>query len=737
MALLSLSSSQTADGDDVAKDFKSQLLEGTWTSTLTRYADIGLAFIVVLVVGLMIIPLPTFFLDILLTCNIAISLTLVLIAIYMPSALHLSAYPSILLVTTLFRLALNVSSTRLILLYGDAGEVITSFGNFVVAGNMVVGGIIFLILMLINFIVIAKGSERVSEVAARFTLDAMPGKQMSIDADMRAGAIEMDEGRRRRRDLERESQLFGAMDGAMKFVKGDSIAGIIITVINVIGGIIIGVTMGGLTASEAAGKYAMLTIGDGLVSAIPSLLISVSAGIIVTRVSPEVEGSNLGSDIGTQLLANHKPYFIISILLVLLGLVPGLPKIPFFILSALTGFLAYSLKKTREGKSTITGGEGDPTPEELPASTPAPSPNSPKKKKKDREPQELVPLVTPIALEVSNALTPYVDSATESGDRFLNEMLPLMKEGLFYELGVIFPGVRIRGFCSHLPDDTYIIKLNEVPVAVGQVPLGKVLVNESADRLAIMNVGGEPAVNPANGMDACWIPAEKKEVVEQSGYTTWDTPGYMILHMSSVLRRFAYEFVGIQEIQSSLDKLEQAFPALIKEVVPKVLSLQQFTDVCRRLVEEEISIVNLKAILEALAEWAQVEKDPVMLTEYVRMSMKRYITYKYSKGGNTLVVYLLDPQIEQAIKDSIQITSSGNYLALEPEIAQDILDAVRVEIGDLPATAQQPVILTNVEIRRYFRQLVKLEFPYLAVLSFQELNPDMNIQPVARISVRR
>ncbi len=724
----------------MAKDFKTQLMEGTWTHTLTRYADIGLASIIVLVVALMIIPLPTFIMDILLTVNFAISLTLVLIAIYMPSALHLSAYPSILLVTTLFRLGLNVSSTRLILLYGDAGEVITSFGNFVVAGNMVVGAIVFLILMLINFIVIAKGSERVSEVAARFTLDAMPGKQMSIDADMRAGAIDMDEGRRRRRDLERESQLFGAMDGAMKFVKGDAIAGIIITAINVLAGIVIGVMMMGLTAGEAASKFAMLTIGDGLVSSIPSILISVSAGIIVTRVAPEKEGSNLGSDIGQQLLANYKPYYIISVLLVLLALVPGLPKLPFLIMAVSFGFLAHSLKKVREVKSVDGGGgaEAEETPAaELPPEARPVSSADKKKKKKDREPQELVPIVTPIAMEVSNALTPYVDSATESGDRFLNDMLPLMKEGLFYELGVTFPGVRVRGFCSHLPDDTYILKLNEVPVAVGQVPLGKVLVNESADRLAIMNVAGEPTVNPANGMDACWIPAEKKELVEQSGYTTWDTPGYMILHLSSVLRRFAYEFVGIQEVQSSLDKLEQAFPALIKEVVPKVLSLQQFTDVCRRLVEEEISIVNLKAIMEALAEWAQVEKDPVMLTEYVRMSMKRYITYKYSKGGNTLVVYLLDPQIEQAIKDSIQITSSGNYLALEPEIAQDILDAVRVEIGDLPATAQQPVILTNVEIRRYFRQLVKLEFPYLAVLSFQELNPDMNIQPVARISVRR
>ena len=718
----------------MAQDLKTKLMEGSWTDVLTRYADIALAILVVFIVGMMIIPLPTFLLDILLTCNICVALTLVLIAIYMPSSLHLSVYPSLLLVTTLFRLALNVSSTRLILLNAEAGEVIQSFGEFVVAGNLVVGGIIFLILMLINFIVIAKGSERVSEVAARFTLDAMPGKQMSIDADMRAGAIDMDEGRKRRRDLERESQLFGAMDGAMKFVKGDTIAGIIITVINVVGGIVIGVMMKEMSAGEAASTYAMLTIGDGLVSAIPALLISVSAGIMVTRVAPEKEGSNLGADIGKQLLANYKPFFIISAMLVVLGLIPGLPKIPFFVLAAGMGFLAYSLKKTREIKTVGPDGELADLPDDMPQMDSAPSKP---KKKKDQEPQELVPIVTPIALEVSNALTPFVDSATESGDRFLNDMLPLMKEGLFYELGVVFPGVRVRGFCSHLPDDTYIIKINEVPVAVGQVPIGKVLVNESSDRISIMNIEGEPAVNPANGMDACWIPEEKKDIAEQSGYTTWDTPGYMILHLSSILRRFAYEFVGIQEVQSSLDKLDPAFPALIKEVTPKVLSLQQLTDILRRMVEEEISICNLKGILESLAEWGQMEKDPVMLTEYVRMSMKRYITYKYSRGGNTLVVYLLDPQIEQAIKDSIQITSSGNYLALEPEIAQDILDAVRVEIGDLPATAQQPVILTNVEIRRYFRQLVKLEFPYLAVLSFQELNPDMNIQPVARISVRR
>ncbi|MEM1009665.1 MAG: flagellar biosynthesis protein FlhA, partial [Myxococcota bacterium] len=444
---------------------------------------------------------------------------------------------SILLITTLFRLALNVSSTRLILLYGDAGEVIQSFGNFVVAGNMVVGAIIFLILMLINFIVIAKGSERVSEVAARFTLDAMPGKQMSIDADMRAGSIDMEEGKQRRRNLERESQLFGAMDGAMKFVKGDSIAGIIITVINILGGIIIGVMMQEMTAAESAAKYAMLTIGDGLVSAIPSLLISVSAGIIVTRVTPESDGANLGADIGTQLLANYRPFYIISILLGLLGLVPGLPKIPFFILSGLIGFLGYSLRKVREPQMLVDDGGGGglypmaDAPDEAPKKPKEPTPKAAPKKRKEHKPQELVSLVTPIAIEVSNALTPFVDSANESGDRFLNEMLPLMKEGLFYELGVVFPGVRVRGFCGHLPDDVYLIKINEVPVAVGHVQIGKVLVNENAERLAILNISGEQTSNPANGMDAAWIAEDKKDTAENSGYTTWDTPGYMILHL--------------------------------------------------------------------------------------------------------------------------------------------------------------------------------------------------------------
>jgi type III secretion protein V len=317
----------------------------------------------------------------------------------------------------------------------------------------------------------------------------------------------------------------------------------------------------------------------------------------------------------------------------------------------------------------------------------------------------------------------------------LGEMVPMMRDGLFYELGVKFPGIRVRGNETDLPDGTYIVMINEIPLVSGNVSLEKVLVNDTVDRLTLLNIKGEEAVNPANGSECAWIPAQFAQIAEQAGLTTWDAAGYMVLHLSSILRKNSAEFVGIQEVQNMLEQLEQAFPALVKEVVPKAVSPFQLTDILRRLVEEEISIRDLRSILQALAEWGQVENDTVMLTEYVRNALKRYISHKYTRGGNTLVVYLLDPQIEETVRSSIQHTQSGSYLALEPEITQEILTAVRNEVGNLPPTAQNPVILTTMEIRRYFRKLVELEFPHLAVLSYQELSPDMNIQPIARISL--
>ena len=711
------------------------LTTGDLRLAIGRYSDVFLAALIMMIITMLIIPLPTWMLDVLIVLNISIAVLLVLLAMYIPNALHLASFPSILLVTTLFRLALNVSSTRLILLYAKAGEVIKAFGDFVVAGNLVVGIVIFLILTIIQFLVITKGAERVAEVAARFTLDAMPGKQMSIDADLRAGAFDIDEARRKRNELNRESQLFGSMDGAMKFVKGDSIAGLIITAINIVAGIIIGTTMLDMATSEALNVYALLTVGDGLVSQIPALLISITAGLVVTRVASEEDSSHLGKDISFQLLAQPRAFVIASILMTLFGLVPGMPTIPFFVLAAITGATAYGLQRSRrlkaEGKLKPVDAGGPPSEEEVKEQR---EKRIQAQKMQEGQSQQMLPVVTPIALEVASDLIHLVEDQGD-GSKFLGRMIPMMRDGLFYELGVRFPGVRVRGNESDMPTGSYLIMINEIPLVMGTVSQDKVLVNDTVERLRLLNIDGEPATNPANGNECAWIDISLQEVAEQAGLTTWDAAGYMVLHLSSVLRKNGAEFVGIQETMNMLEQLEQAFPALVKETVPKVVSPFQLTDILRRLIEEEISIRDLRSILQALAEWGQVEHDTVMLTEYVRAALKRYISHKYTRGQNTLIVYLLDPQIEETVRSSIQHTSSGSYLALEPEITQEILSAVRTEVGALPPTAQNPVILTTMEIRRYFRKLVELEFPHLAVLSYQELSPDMNIQPIARIAL--
>jgi type III secretion protein V len=700
-------------------------------SFLSKYSDIVLAIVVVAIVGMMIVPLPTLLLDLLLTLNISISVVLLLVSLYVPAALHLSVFPTLLLITTMFRLSLTISTTRLILLTGDPGEVVVAFGNFVVQGNFVVGAILFLILVIVNFIVIAKGSERVSEVAARFTLDAMPGKQMSIDADLRAGSIDQEQGKKKRRDLERESQLFGAMDGAMKFVKGDAIASIIITAVNIIGGLIIGVTQKGMSAGDAAEKYTLLTIGDGLVGMIPAILVSTCAGIIVTRVGGEEEGAHLGKDIGGQLMAYPKAIAIAAGMLIVLGLIPGLPKIPFFVLGVGAGFGAWTmLKKKEQAALAEEAGPGLESENGTPVAT-EPAPKEPM----NPDSELFIPVVTPIVLEVSDALVPYVDSRQDNG-KFLFELIPFMRDGLFVELGVRFPGVRARGN-GGLQPGSYQIQLNEVPVVTGQAMLGHILVNDTVDRLKLMNIQGFEAINPATRQPAAWVPEQNRETLEAAGLTTWDVPGYIILHMAAVLRRNARDFVGVQETQTMLEQLEKAFPAIVKEVVPKVVNVLKLTDILQRLVEEEISIRDLRGILQALAEYGQVEADNVMLTEHVRASQRRYISHKYARGTGTLVVYLLDPNIEDAIRGSIKRTSAGAHLALEPELAQEIVQAVRNECGHLPPSAQRPVILTAMDIRRYVRKLLEYEFnPSFSVLSYQELSPELNIQPVARISTR-
>lgn len=703
------------------KEIKAELMAGNVAGVITQYSDIVMAVLVLMILTLMILPVPTFVLSFLIVANLTLAFAILMVSIYISEPTQLASYPTILLLTTLFRLGLSIAATRLILLQGDAGAVIETFGKFVVGGNIVVGGVVFLIITIVNFLVITKGSERVSEVAARFTLDAMPGKQMSIDADLRAGAFDMTEARRRRNALARESQLHGSMDGAMKFVKGDAIAGIIITLINIIGGLTIGVLMRGMEMSRAVKVYTILTIGDGLVAQVPSLLIAVSAGIVTTRVATEDSTSNIGKDISQQILAQPKAVGIAAAILAIFGVtfffVHPSTSIPFFIMAFISGGIAYSTLKTGV---PLIGEAGEAAKEK-----------DENKQKQSRDPQ--ISLTVPIAVEVSKDLTPLIDLNQEG--KFLSDLVPKMRQLLYQELGVIFPGVQVTGNAP-VPENSYLFRLKEVPVEVGKIVPGHILVNDGSENIRVYGLKGIDIKNPATGKPASWVPMEQREQAKNAGLVVWEPQEVILLHLTGFLKRYANEFIGIQEIQNTLSVLSRAIPNLVQETVPKVISIYQLTEVLQRLVQEEISIRDMKSILQSLSEWGRVEKDTIMLTEYVRSSLKRYISFRYTAGNPILFVYVLDPEIEDAIRGAIRRTSSGTYIALDPAITQDILAAFRREIGNLPPTAQQPVIVTDQEIRRFVRRIAELEFRTLAVLSYQELAPELSIQPLARISLQ-
>ncbi|MDO8528006.1 MAG: type III secretion system export apparatus subunit SctV [Deltaproteobacteria bacterium] len=691
-------------------------------SFISKYSDLVLAGLVITVMAMIVVPLPKQLLDVLLTINLTMALVILLVALYISEALRIATFPTILLIATLYRLALNVSTTRLILAQADAGAVIEAFGHFVVRGDPIVGGILFTILTLINFIVITKGAERVSEVAARFTLDAMPGKQMSIDADLRAGIINIEQALERRSHLQRESQLYGAMDGAMKFVKGDAIAGIIIIIINIVAGLIIGVTRRGMELGDAVELYTLLTIGDGLVQQIPALIISVSAGVVVTRVTAEAEGSNLGREIITQVTAYPKALVITAGILLSMALVPGLPKIPFIIVAALLGTLSFFLIKSRQKMVN----EVMETPKEEVV------------KKAVKKHGDVLPFImpSPISLEVGSGIIPYVDDKQDGG-RFINELIPLLRHGLYYELGVNFPGIQVRGQTVDMEQEGYVININEVPVAQGKIMQGCILVGEPLEQLSLFNITGTETIHPIDGSVVTWISQQYKDVAIQAGFRMWDISEYLILHLSHALRKHAHEFLGVQEVQTMLTELEKSHPALVKELVPKVITLLQLTEIFQRLVQEDVAIRDLKTIFSTLAQWGEIERDTLMLTEHVRAGLKRYVTHKYAGSSNTLAVYLLDPEVEDMVKNAIRRTEKGNYLALDPEITQELIEAVGKEIAShpFPPGARPPVILTIAEIRRYFRKIIELEFPQLSVLSYQELAENLRIQPIARVTL--
>lgn len=684
----------------------------------TKYYDVIMAVVVVLILSMMILPVPPWLLDILLAVNLSVSMLLLMLSMYVPHILEFSTFPSMLLITTLFRLSLNITTTRLILLEAHAGDIIFTFGNFVVGGNFIVGVVIFLIITIVQFIVITKGAERVAEVAARFTLDAMPGKQMSIDADLRAGNITQEEAKRRRSMIEKESQLHGSMDGAMKFVKGDAIAGLIITGINITAGIAIGTLQKGWEIGKAVTTYSILTIGDGLVSQIPALLISITAGMIVTRVGNEEEGGALGGDVGKQLLSQPKALMIAAGFLFAFALIPGFPKIPFILLGAVAGVIGYANFQTAHAPVAVQHDKRN-----LPAA--AASGAKPALKQK-RDDGDEFSVTVPLLMDVSAASQEVVDANA------MNEELIRVRKALYHDLGVPFPGIHLR-FNESLSAGHYKILLHEVPIAEGQFKADCVLAREKADSLRMLGISFTEEKPFLRGLMPLWVPQDRVRDLEKAKVPYLAPTQVLTYHLSIILKRYAGDFVGLQETKYLLEQMDAQFPEVVREV-QRVLPVQKITEVFQRLVQEEISIRNLRTILQALIEWGQKEKEAVLLTEYVRASLKRYISYKFSRGQNILAVYLLEPGLEEKIRKAVRQTSAGAYLALEPMTVKTLLASVRREVGDIMESNQRPVLLTSLDVRRYTRKLIEQEFYELPVLSHQELTEEITIQPLGRIS---
>ena len=673
-------------------------------SFIQKYSDVIIALTLVMIVIMMIIPLPTALLDVLICLNITIALVVIMSAIYNEEALDLSVFPSLLLVTTLFRLALNISATRLILIGGYAGEVITAFGNFVVGGNPVVGFIMFIILVIINFIVITKGSERVAEVSARFTLDAMPGKQMAIDADLNQGAITDAEAKVRREKIQREADFFGAMDGASKFVKGDAIAAIVIMLINIGAGFVIGMVQRDMDAVTALNTYTLLTVGEGLVSQIPALLISTATGIIVTRAASE---GNLGADIVKQLFNNERIFFINAGVLTMLAIVPGLPGIPFFTLAVICGFIGYSLHR----KSAVETAEEVSEEREAQAKAEA------------TRPENIVSLlqVDPMELEIGYSLIPLVDTG-QGGD--LLDRIVMIRRQCALELGLVVPTIRIRDNIQIKPN-SYIIKLKGMEIARGELMLDHFLAMNSGT--VFEEIPGIETTEPAFGLPALWIPESQREQAELNGYTVVDAVSVLATHLTEVIKQHASEILGRQETQNLIDNLAKTHQSLVQEVIPELLGVGEVQKVLAYLLDERISIRDMATIMEVLADYARVTKDPEILTEYVRHAMARQISAQVVQG-NVLPCITLDPALENRIVGGVQRTDHGSYVNLDPDSMRRMISSLNAEIEKMTNMGYPPVVLTSPAVRLYFRKLVSRSVSGITIVSHAEISSTVEIQ---------
>jgi len=684
---------------------------------LKKGGEFALPVGIVVVLAVMILPMPPFILDIMLTFNITLSLIILLVAVYVKKPLEFSTFPTILLVSTLFRLSLNVATTRLILLRGDegtgaAGEVIRSFGNFVVGGNFAVGFIIFAILVIINFMVITKGAGRIAEVAARFTLDAMPGKQMSIDADLNAGVIAEDEAKARREEVSLEADFYGSMDGASKFVRGDAIAGILITLINIGGGLVIGVLQQGMPMMEAASTYTLLTVGDGLVTQIPALIISTAAGLVVSNISSD---KGLNSRLGDQFKLHPKPIMLAGTILFVMALVPGLPQVPFFILAFLTfgtGYLIYKggIKKKAEEAAAKEQARVAP-------------------KKTKREPIDEIPLLDILGLEVGYRLIPLVD---ESEDGELLERIRGIRRQFADEIGLIVPSVHIKDNLQLSPTG-YVFYVKGLEVGRGELMVGHVLALDPGN--ARGGLEGIQTKDPAFGLPAIWVSDAEKERAQMLGYTVVTHAAIIATHISELVRVNSEELLGRQEVQSLLDKVAKTHPKVVEELVPALMNVGGVQKVLQNLLRERVSIRDIQTILEAIADYASLTKDPDIITEYVRVKLARRISRGLVTADNTIPAISLSHEIEEKISGAVKETKQGVFFAIDPTFAHSLLTMIGDALEEAVSTGVQPVILVSQETRRFVRKLVEKSYPAISVLSHNEIADNINVQTLKVVRV--
>ena len=679
-----------------------------WFGIITQHTDVLIAIGVITILGVMIVPLPTYVLDFLLTFNISLALLVLMLTIYIRAPLELSVFPGLLLVLTLYRLSLNVASTRLILSQADAGRLIAAFGDVVVQGNYVLGFIIFVIVIIIQFVVITKGSGRVAEVAARFTLDAMPGKQMAIDADLNAGLIDEQEARRRRDDISREADFYGAMDGASKFVRGDAVAGILITLINIIGGFAVGVLQLDLTLSEALQTYTLLTVGDGLVTQIPALITSTAAGIIVTRATTD---DNMGKDINKQLMGRPQAGLIAGFMLVGLGLVPGLPTWPFLLIGS--GLIAIALL-VRRGNQRRQVREKEAQEEEA---------------RPEERPEDYL-RVDLLEVQVGYQLVSLVD-ANQGGD--LIERIVQIRKVAAMEMGFVAPPVRVRDSTELKPDE-YQIRVKGNPVAVGELQAKNLLAIDPG--YAEEPIEGIEAIDPVFGLPARWIALSLREKAELLGYNVVEPVAVLATHLTEVINSHARELLGRQETQHLLDELKNSYPTLVEELVPEVVSVGVLQRVLQNLLGERVPIRDLRTILETMADYSEVG-DIEVLSEYVRTALRRQICSMLLKDSpeNGIAVLTVDGGLEELIKESVQGTPAGISVAMPPDMAADLFQELGRLIDQMISNGQQPVVLTAAHIRLAFRKLTAVNFANLYVLSYNEIAPDVEVASVGNIAL--